>query len=420
MKIRRWLPVVVGLAPLCALAQPVDSHSTLAIIEALSTPIPSNAVREAQEFHDAFLASGDFGGVPTFLITDDRSNRLRGIVTRLLTALGEDDRRWQVRLLDSDAQITNAFVTGGKYVYVFSGLTAEAESEDELAFVLSHELAHSLLKHNIRQEDDWSQQLARIAELAGAIAGGKAGRGLEGVARQIGATYSRVDEEEADALGVFIARRAGFDPLRGADFFTRSARADQRGRSESQAQVENAYRGFIPARNQCERLLAQWNADPTIRSQRNAVLLNGVCNDAEARRVHYNRTLASAQFDETSRRVQEIYSTHPPERARVAAVAALADHLEGRRDIFSLGEFQQTQRVVSAVREAHDEWFEASTEGAAPERAAAAEERHARDSAGEAPASLEERLRRLKAMLDEGLISESDYERKKQELIGSL
>jgi len=413
------LALVGLLASSGVAAQAADLHSTLAIIDALSTPIPAVAVQEAQEFHDAFLASGDFEGVLTFLVTDERADRLGAIVDQLLEAIGEDPRHWQVRLLDSDPKVTNAFVTGGKYAYVFTGLTEKAESEDELAFVLSHELGHSLLKHNIRREQDWSQQLARIAELAGAVAGGNKGRSLRGVSRQITASYSRIDEEESDALAVFIARRGGFNPLRGADFFTRNARDEQRAQNEANAQLQRLYADHLAARNNCERLIAQWNADPYVRTQQNAILANNACNDAEARRVHYNRTLASVQLARNEAQIQGIFSTHPPDRQRVAAVAALSDHLEGRRDIFSLGEFEQTQRVVGAVRQARTDWLE-------PPKLEVAEEGNPESAPNastieaDSQDRIERKLRRLKAMLDEGLITQADYERKKQALIDSL
>ncbi|MDF1716689.1 MAG: M48 family metallopeptidase [Antarcticimicrobium sp.] len=112
----------------------------------------------------------------------------------------------------------------GRPVILFSvALIDSTRSADELAFVLSHETSHHILGHLDRQ----ARHAAVGAEIFGDLAT------LDGAspaavvrAREIGAevgarSYSKDFELEADQLGTVIAYRAGFDPLRGAGYFTR-------------------------------------------------------------------------------------------------------------------------------------------------------------------------------------------------------
>ncbi|MEM9432867.1 MAG: M48 family metallopeptidase [Pseudomonadota bacterium] len=118
----------------------------------------------------------------------------------------------------------NAFQTlerSGRPVVGFTvSLLRTARNVDEIAFVMGHETAHHIERHLQRQ-----QQSAVGGALIGGL--GAAVLGLDpSVGRQIGGSvgarvYSKDNELEADALGTVIAARAGFDPVRGAAFFTR-------------------------------------------------------------------------------------------------------------------------------------------------------------------------------------------------------
>lgn len=130
--------------------------------------------------------------------------------------------------VDDDAsQPANAFQTldpQGRPVIVFTkALLDMARNQDELAFVLGHEAAHHIAGHIPRRQD----QAMTGAILVGILgqASGLSGAELQRV-QEIGAGlaaqhYSKEFELEADSLGAEIALVAGYDPLRGAAFFTR-------------------------------------------------------------------------------------------------------------------------------------------------------------------------------------------------------
>jgi predicted Zn-dependent protease len=121
----------------------------------------------------------------------------------------------------------NAFYTmdpSGRPAIIFTvGLIAEVRNMDELAFVMGHEAGHHIGRHlpQVRASANVGAQI--FAELARA---GGVGDRFVTEAAQIGAVvasrqFTRQAELEADAIGTAIALRAGYDPLRGAEFFER-------------------------------------------------------------------------------------------------------------------------------------------------------------------------------------------------------
>ena len=128
---------------------------------------------------------------------------------------------------DRPDEPANAYQTedrAGRPVIAFTlALLADARNEDELAFVLGHEAAHHIAGHIARQQQNAAAGAVIFAGLA-TLSGGDASavETAQQLGAQVGArTYSKDFELEADALGTLITARAGYDPLRGAAFFTR-------------------------------------------------------------------------------------------------------------------------------------------------------------------------------------------------------
>lgn len=128
---------------------------------------------------------------------------------------------------DRPGQPSNAFQTvdkNGRPVVAFTlALIRDARNADELAFVLGHETAHHIAGHLQRQRENAAAGaviFAGLATLTGASAGGV--QSAQDLGATVGArTFSKDFELEADALGTIITARAGYDPIRGAEFFTR-------------------------------------------------------------------------------------------------------------------------------------------------------------------------------------------------------
>jgi len=122
---------------------------------------------------------------------------------------------WEVKIID-DNETLNAFATPGGYIYVYSGLIKYLDSEDQLAGVMGHEIAHAALRHSTRQ----MTKLYGIQALL-SIATGKADPGLiEQIALGVvNLRFSRGHETEADGGSVDYLCGTSYDAAGAAGFF---------------------------------------------------------------------------------------------------------------------------------------------------------------------------------------------------------
>jgi len=144
--------------------------------------------------------------------------RVRAIARRLIpqTAVFRKDAvnwKWEVNVLTSP-EINAWCMPGGKIAF-YSGILEKLQlTDDEIAAVMGHEISHALREH---ARERASQQLASSvgASAVGALLGvGQTGTDLAGVVGQVTflLPYSRLQETEADRMGVELAARAGYDP----------------------------------------------------------------------------------------------------------------------------------------------------------------------------------------------------------------
>jgi predicted Zn-dependent protease len=236
----------------------MNEHSIEGVRSALQSPIPEFAIDQAQHLDDQLLQTGTAIGTKVYLVTDERQQHSQDVVFKLLRAIGENPQGWVVRVLDGDPKVVNAFVNGGKYVYVFTGLLDQIKSDNELAVVVGHEIGHSVLKHNIRKSQDLTTALANLAAIYGQLKGGTGGANAMAMSKALHNGYSRDDEREADAFGVLAAWHAGFDPLGGAGFFSRLERADDTASAAQTKELEDYKTHALAIKAQCETWRAQW------------------------------------------------------------------------------------------------------------------------------------------------------------------
>lgn len=398
-----------------------DQHDVKAIIAALQSPLPEEVITDARSTDDKLMKDGELDGTKVYLVTDDRATRLDQLVRRLLRAMKQDDKEWVVRLLDTNPSIVNAFVTGGKYIYVLTGLLKQVETEDELAFVLGHEIGHSLLKQNLRQKDDITTTLGGLAALIAAVAAKNSLKDVQAVTQAVGAEYSRTDEEEADALAVAIAWRAGFDPLRGIDFFSRGAKQAHKSQEET-IQLINQSKANVQA--QVSDCNARINAIKQVQVNRKMVnpefsnQTQMVCNQANQNVSEYNAMIQRYNLQLKEQSLDAIYSSHPSDQHRVAAVAALTDYVKGRRPLESLQQFQQSYRVMTSLKQTNSVLLqqEDNIEIKAVSKQKPLPQDVKATSAQQKP--LTDQLNQLKRGFEEGLISEEEYKAKRKEIIG--
>lgn len=137
----------------------------------------------------------------------------------------------------------NAFALPGGYIGVHTGLLEATRSEDELAGVLAHEVAHVTQRHIARAIHANSRQsLISTAIMLGAILVGVAGGDsdviqagvavAQGTAVQQQIDFTRANEYEADRIGISALADAGFDPYGMASFFDVMSRQTSRAPDE--------------------------------------------------------------------------------------------------------------------------------------------------------------------------------------------
>jgi beta-barrel assembly-enhancing protease len=153
-------------------------------------------------------------------------DRLQRIANRVLPLARRDyDMPYNVKLVDSKE--INAFAVPGGPIYFYRGLMELAESDDEIASVMGHEITHVVKRHSIKQMQK-SQKDQLFAAGASVLLGGNVGRTVDKVSqialplRQL--TFSRKDEEQADELGFKYLTEAGYQPDAMASFFTKMAK----------------------------------------------------------------------------------------------------------------------------------------------------------------------------------------------------
>lgn len=150
--------------------------------------------------------------------------RVREISTRLINqvpvfrpdAVNWD---WQVNVLKSDE--LNAWCMPGGKMAVYTGLIDRLKAtDDELAAVMGHEIAHALREHSreqMSQKMGTSIGLAVLSAVVGSQAVGDLGGSLTDVMFHL--PNSRTHEAEADLIGVELAARAGYDPRAAISFW---------------------------------------------------------------------------------------------------------------------------------------------------------------------------------------------------------
>jgi predicted Zn-dependent protease len=159
--------------------------------------------------------------------------RVQKVGWRLAQAADRPDFQWEFVVFEND-KVANAFCLPGGKVGLYTGLFKYIQSDADLATIIAHETAHVLARH--AGERLSHQRLAQVGGLAlgvGLAAAGTNPVGSQaallgyGLGSQLGVLlpYSRLQEAEADRIGLILMAKAGYDPELALRFWERFATA---------------------------------------------------------------------------------------------------------------------------------------------------------------------------------------------------
>ncbi len=163
--------------------------------------------------------------------------RLRAIAQRIIPfAVAWNPRardwQWEVNLIGS--RQVNAFCMPGGKIAFYSGILQQLKlSDDEVAMVMGHEVAHALREH-ARKRMGKNAVTQGAARIGGAVAASVLGidprltdAAARGGANLLTLEFSREDESEADLVGMELAARAGYDPRAGVTLWQKMGTANK-------------------------------------------------------------------------------------------------------------------------------------------------------------------------------------------------
>ncbi|MDP1674511.1 MAG: M48 family metallopeptidase [Burkholderiales bacterium] len=141
------------------------------------------------------------------------------------------DWKWEVNVITSKE--LNAFCMPGGKIMFYSGLIQQLNlSDDEIAVIMGHEIAHALREHSREQVSQAVAAETAIGLGAALLGLGGGAANLTGAAYQalVATRFSRNHETEADRIGLELSARAGYDPRAGITLWKKMLSANQGGR----------------------------------------------------------------------------------------------------------------------------------------------------------------------------------------------
>ncbi len=204
---------VLALVLAACTASPPSLGPQVAAPAAVKPPETSDMSPAALREHQRILSA--YGGV----YNDPKLQAMiEQTVERLVAASERPDLHYKVTMLNS--QSINAFALPTGQLYVTRGLVALANDESELASVLAHEMGHVVARHAAIREEQAKQAALVGRVVSDVISDPEVGALALAKSKLALASFSRAQEFEADAIGIGIASRGGYDPYGAVRFLT--------------------------------------------------------------------------------------------------------------------------------------------------------------------------------------------------------
>jgi len=209
------LVLALAVVVACTTVPGTGRHQMMLVPESYEQELAINSYREV-------LSKSKVSADPVL------NDQLTRVGRRIATATERTDYKWEFKVVD-DKQV-NAFCLPGGKIVVYTGILPVTRDDAGLAAVVGHEVAHAIARHG---GERMSQQIAVRGGLT-AFQVGYAQRHPEtvqlataalgaGAAVGILLPYSRLQESEADHLGLIYMAKAGYHPSAARDLWVRMA-----------------------------------------------------------------------------------------------------------------------------------------------------------------------------------------------------
>jgi predicted Zn-dependent protease len=219
-----WVAVVAVLIVPAGCGQgegPGHRSQALALTAEQELALGEKAYREVLSKAQVISSGRDADRVRHIGESIARASEIKPLQREINLHIQPEYLQWEFKLLRDDH--VNAFCLPGGKVAVFSGLLPVTQNDDQLATVMSHEIAHALA-HHANERIARQQMYERAVRVAGG--GENADPSLIGVlaagaAKVNSLAYDRKQESEADHIGIFLMTFAGYDPRQAVVFWQR-------------------------------------------------------------------------------------------------------------------------------------------------------------------------------------------------------
>lgn len=154
--------------------------------------------------------------------THSKSDYLNQLAQKIAKNTQRPDIKYKVHVI-KDKKVLNAFSVAGGHLYITEKMLDWVESEDELAFILAHEIAHIDQKHAIRK----IQELQLGKEWGAYYLGSQYADYAANAQAFVTIPFGQIDEYSADKEGAILTVKAGYDVRKGLRFFEKMGEKEQ-------------------------------------------------------------------------------------------------------------------------------------------------------------------------------------------------
>jgi Zn-dependent protease with chaperone function len=214
---RRAFLIAAAASAATAATQPALAQVEVGRSSQLRNLVPAEELEVADTEQYAKLLAEARGQGALAPANNPQLQRLRGIFSRVQPHVAQwnpraKDWKWEVNLIGSKQ--VNAFCMPGGKIAFYTGILEQLKlTDEEVAMIMGHEMAHALREHaraRIAKSQGTSMGLSALSQLFGL---GQLGDVAASIGTQLlTLQYSRADENDADLVGLELAARSGYNP----------------------------------------------------------------------------------------------------------------------------------------------------------------------------------------------------------------